>query len=516
MPTKGHTDVPALSSEESTTWLDTSALDLAANYPDDITYALAMNWADDLIAGATTSPGFPNSTTPELATLPAGTATLDANADILSNSGAMLDGAIAASGATPAQVRLAVGESGLSVTGAGVKVGVLSDSFNDLGAAAADEADGALPTSVTVLQDLSSGGTDEGRALLQVVHDIAQGASLYFTTAFQSELSFANGILALAAAGCKVICDDVSYFDEPFFQNGIIAQAIETVEKEGVVYLTSAGNNASNAYQSSWTPIANATYDHVKLRDTESFAGSPVQTITVSSSGYSVPLLLEWNQPYGATTSNLEMLVFSGGQFIGKATNTSSGNSKNPWIEYNLPGAGTYQIAIENLSGPNPGLIKEIAESNGLSVSIGGANAGSVYGHAMTPGAITVGAVSAANTPAFAVNPPQSEPFSSSGAGTELLFSDNGTPLSTPLQLNPVAISGVDDVSTTLPGGLSDFYGTSASVASIAGVAALMLQANPNLSPTQISQLLAQSRSEERRVGKECKCQCRSRWSPYH
>ena len=23
-------------------------------------------------------------------------------------------------------------------------------------------------------------------------------------------------------------------------------------------------------------------------------------------------------------------------------------------------------------------------------------------------------------------------------------------------------------------------------------------------------------RSEERRVGKECKCRCRSRWSPYH
>ena len=25
-----------------------------------------------------------------------------------------------------------------------------------------------------------------------------------------------------------------------------------------------------------------------------------------------------------------------------------------------------------------------------------------------------------------------------------------------------------------------------------------------------------QTRSEERRVGKECVCQCRSRWSPYH
>ena len=27
---------------------------------------------------------------------------------------------------------------------------------------------------------------------------------------------------------------------------------------------------------------------------------------------------------------------------------------------------------------------------------------------------------------------------------------------------------------------------------------------------------MARSRSEERRVGKECACLCRSRWSPYH
>jgi hypothetical protein len=30
----------------------------------------------------------------------------------------------------------------------------------------------------------------------------------------------------------------VSYFDEPFFQNGVVAQAIQTVEAEGVTYVT--------------------------------------------------------------------------------------------------------------------------------------------------------------------------------------------------------------------------------------------------------------------------------------
>ena len=148
---------------------------------------------------------------------------------MLANPPAALDGAgrptsqVGSGGATAAQVQQALDESGLSVNGSGIKVGVLSDSFNDLGGAAADEASGALPSAshIQVLKDYASGGADEGRAMMQIVHDIAPGADLAFYTAFDSEQDFANGILALAAAGCKVICDDVSYFDEPFFQNGV-------------------------------------------------------------------------------------------------------------------------------------------------------------------------------------------------------------------------------------------------------------------------------------------------------
>ena len=165
--------------------------------------------------------------------------------------------------------------------------------------------------------------------------------------------------------------------------------------------------------------------------------------------------------------------MFHNGSLYGTATNITSGEPSNPWVEFDFTASGTYQIAIENLSGSNPGLIKEITEGDGLPATISGANAGTVYGHAMTPGVITAGAVSAADTPAFGVNPAQSESFSSSGAGTELLFANNGAALSSPDVLSPVAVSGVDDISTTVPGGLSDFYGTSAASASLAGVAAL-------------------------------------------
>ena len=211
-------------------------------------------------------------------------------------SGAITEASVGAGGATAAQVQQALDESGLNVNGTGIKVGVLSDSFNDLGGAAADEADGAchpLPT-FNVLKDLASGGTDEGRAMMQIIHDIAPGASLAFYTAFESEQDFANGILALAAAGCKVICDDVSYFDEPFFQNGVVAQAIQTVEAEGVTYVTAAGNNASNGYQAAWTPIS-GSFDGMVFTDAESFGGSLVQTVTINTEGTGDTVPLCWS-----------------------------------------------------------------------------------------------------------------------------------------------------------------------------------------------------------------------------
>jgi hypothetical protein len=411
--------------------------------------------------------------------------------------GVITEASIGPGGATAAQVQLALDESGLSVNGAGIKVGVLSDSFNDLAGAAVDESDGALPTArhIQVLSDLASGGSDEGRAMMQVIHDIAPGADLAFYTAFNSEHDFAHGILALATAGCKVICDDVSYIDEPFFQNGIVAQAIQQVEAEGVTYVTAAGNDASNGYQASWTP-SSGTFDHISLTDAETFGGgSLVQTVTINNegTGSAIPLVLEWDQAYDQATSDMELLVFRNGHLVGTAAGAFSGEPTNPWLEYNFTQSSTYQIAIENLHGPDPGLIKEVTQGDGLVASISGANSGTVIGHAMTPGAITAAAVDAAETPAFGVNPPASESFSSSGAGTELLFDNNGNRLALPDVLSPIAVSGLDDIRTTVSGSLSDFYGTSAASASLAGVAALILQADPNLTSGQVEQLMQET-----------------------
>src|SRR5262249_16441957 len=118
------------------------------------------------------------------------------------------------------------------VTGAGVKIGVLSDSFNNLpgNPAAADVRSGDLPgpgnpdgytTPVTVLQDsFESVDEDEGRAMLQIIHDVAPGAQLFFATALLTPANFAQNIRNLRNAGCDIIVDDVMYPTESPFQEG--------------------------------------------------------------------------------------------------------------------------------------------------------------------------------------------------------------------------------------------------------------------------------------------------------
>ncbi|MHC5542117.1 S8/S53 family peptidase, partial [Singulisphaera rosea] len=132
--------------------------------------------------------------------------------------------------ATTIKADTAVSQFG--VNGAGVNIGVLSDSVSQLNngtGLAQSVASGDLPSGVKVLQDGPTDGTDEGRAMLENIYDIAPGANLAFATAYGSggELDFANNIRALASqANSKIIVDDVGYLTEPMFQDGIVGKVV--------------------------------------------------------------------------------------------------------------------------------------------------------------------------------------------------------------------------------------------------------------------------------------------------
>ena len=163
-------------------------------------------------------------------------------------------------------------QTNYNTLGAGIKVGAQSDSYNKLSTsypvhAAQDVATGDLPgtgnpegytTPVTVVSEGPTSGEDEGRAMLQIIHDVAPAAQLFFRTGDTSEADFASGIVALQATnGCNVICDDIGYYDEPAFSDGILAQAIDKATAGGAVYFSSAGNDGNSGYQATFSPVVN-------------------------------------------------------------------------------------------------------------------------------------------------------------------------------------------------------------------------------------------------------------------
>ena len=425
-----------------------------------------------------------------------------------------------------ASMRSDIARASAGVDGSGVKVGVLSDSFNCLNGAATDVATGDL-SSVNVIQEASScsGATDEGRAMLQIVHDIAPGASLAFASAYNGEAAFANNILALKNAGAKVIVDDVVYFDEPMFQDGIIAQAVDGAVAGGAAYFSAAGNEARQSYQHAFKPgttyadgqIASAVgATHFWGGVAHNFASSGTdefQSLTIPAHK-TINFVLQWDSPFFSVSgspgsrNDLDIYLLNSArtQVIGGSAANNVGTIANPGgdpveiFSYanNSNSAINVNLMIVNYSGANPGLIKYIYFGP-LTVNEYDTQSSTIFGHANATGAEAVGAAWYKQTPAFGVSPPVLETYSSAG-GTPVLFDTAGHAINDPRAGKP-EITAPDGGNTTFffsdspsdADTFPNFFGTSAAAPHAGGVAALLLQSKPSLTPSQVYTALENS-----------------------
>ncbi len=401
-------------------------------------------------------------------------------------------------------------------------VGVLSDSFNCYAVYAApgsgvpvsgnegyayngftadyptDVSTGDLPANIDVLEEadcLDYGAptqtpfSDEGRAMLQIIYDVAPGTTLAFYTAENSEADFADGIGKLAAAGAKVIADDVGYFDEPFFQDGLLAQAVNAAEAQGVAYFSAAGNDSDLTYQntapsfpSTSTSGSNAgehllNFDRTGATNTTSLSVS----VPPIPPGDFIAVVVEWDQPYvtGATgspgaSSGIDLCV-SGG--TGSVTITDYDGNAVSCTGPNAVGSDPYQLLIignpANASGTSaeqnlnivvglatnskgtivPGRIIVSVEDDGLASTINpfATNRAPIPGHPGAAGAAAVGAAFYFQTPACGTTPAVLEPFSSLG-GAPILFDTSGTRLAAPVVRQKPDFVGPDGVNNTFLG----------------------------------------------------------------
>ena len=393
------------------------------------------------------------------------------------------------------------------VDGTGITVGVLSDSYDNLRGASADVASGDLPSGVIVLKDLASGGTDEGRAMLQIVSDVAPGAKLAFHTAAGGEVAFAIGIINLAkpvangGAGASVIVDDIVYSSEPYFQDGIVTQVVDIVAANGVAYFSSAGNYARGSYESAFVPggidntVGGQSYTFHDFDPSE--VVNNFQAITIN--GAFKPGL-QWDQPFFSysttrvgSQNDLDLFLFVSPSFTSILISSSTNNNLNADpFESSLvaSGTGTAYLAIgkrNSVGGPDPTKIKYVDFSGSNNTFQFATNSSTSVGHNQSANGLGVAAASYQATPAFGTNPPVAQPFTSLG-GTPILFDRAGNRLATPIIRNQPAITAPDGVVTTLPSGsgLNPFFGTSAAAPHAAAVAALIRQAAPSATNTQV------------------------------
>lgn len=406
--------------------------------------------------------------------------------------------------------------------GSGITVGILSDSFDtattfdrdgNRDTAATDIAAGLLPPDLVILDD-HAGGSDEGRAMAQIVHRTAPGASILYDTAAGGQAIFAQHILDLAAAGAKVIVDDVGYAAEPDYQDGIVAQAIDRVTAEGITYVSAAGNNGAAGYEGDFQAGGHFRWNGIRYT-AQSFStggGAVADTLLPVSgqAGQEATIQLEWSQPAASAspgrgaTGDLDLfLTDARGNVVDRVAAAHDNVGRDPVevLDLHLPESGTFDLRVGLRDGTEaPGDIRIVAISDGRPLTIGAVSSatgdGTLIGHKGAPGDIAVGAARSAEAPSGGAAFPVSEPFSSAGPDMRLL-DDAGDPLPSP-SVGGVSVSGIDGVPTSFfgRGGRVDadgdplFFGTSAAAPQVAAVAALLLQEDPQLTPAEVRRTL--------------------------
>lgn len=407
------------------------------------------------------------------------------------------------------------------INGAGLKIGVLSDGVTS---SALSQATGDLPPTcgtppcLTVLSGQVGTG-DEGTAILEIIHDMVPGASLYFATANTSLTSFAANIAALQAAGCQIIVDDVFYFVETPFQDGqtaavvstsqggIVTQAVNDAVAKGVFYFSSAGNEgnldigSSGTFEGDFVPQAAAS--PLPTGSVHNF-GSGNGFDTVTSQGEQV-VGLWWTDPLGGSQNDYDLYLLddTGASIQAASTNIQNGTQDPVELIESASVVNSSRLVVFQ----NTGAANRFFHLVVFRGTLGVATSGETHGHSAASGAYTVAA-----TPAAAAfgpptpNGPYPAPFNStnqieffSSDGLRHIFFNSDSTAITPGNFSSTGgsvldkpdLTAADGVSVTAVGGFdSPFYGTSAAAPAAASVAALVVSADPAITAAEMKTAL--------------------------
>jgi subtilisin family serine protease len=357
----------------------------------------------------------------------------------------------------------------LGATGGGIKIGAISDGVEHR---STSQATGDLPPTFTI-DPTYPGRGDEGTALLEIAHDVAPAAPLAFSGPSTS-LGFIAGLNYLVnTAKCKVVFDAIGFYDEPYFEDGPVAQAVAT-QASKVVYISACGNDAQTHYQATYSdrnPGGSGWPNHFH----QFAAGDWAMRVQIPAGGQAA-VFLQWSDPFGGSANDYDLFMYNDDLTSALAwSNGYQTGHEDPYeaFVYNNKTGATLEANLLVNRESGAARVLEIF-TWGITYLEYITPGDSVFGHPSVPGVLSVGAIGAREP-----GNDHAESYSSRGPVTLYVptYRQRGAP----------RVVAIDGVSVTGAGGFSKtFYGTSAAAAHAAGISALILSKNPAMTPAQV------------------------------
>ena len=396
-----------------------------------------------------------------------------------------------------------------AVDGTGVKVGVIS---NGVGGLSASQGSADLPAvdtatcNITAVDPTTTGA--EGTAMLEIVHDIAPGASLMFgnfstVAGLGTTLEF-NAAVNCLANNADVVVEDIGWFGVgPYDGTSLVSvNSANALNGPGPIkgYYNAVANHANKHYQGSYVDSGFDFFSGLEVWDAHEFdvTGEPKGTKNalgtvplpfnrIKVDGNKTALIsLVWSDPWGTSSNDYDLFIGDGVNISPCRLDVQDGIGGNDYpTEFcaftNVSNSAQFfDIFIGNRNGAAAPVTFDLfciteclnlGNGNNLDFNTEGSSVpnGSDAGGTPVP-VVSVGAVRHSS-------PNTIEPVSSRG------LTEDG-------RLKPDVVAP-DGVSVTGNGGFgSPFLGTSAAAPHVAGVAALLVHCDPNITRIKLHKRL--------------------------
>ena len=410
----------------------------------------------------------------------------------------------------------------LGVDGSGITIGVISDGAAGL---TASQASGDLPAvdtdtcNVVAESPIAPASGAEGTAMLEIVHDVAPGASLMFGhfgfNYTGTSMDFSDAVSCLAA-NADIVVDDIGWFGVgPYDGTSFVSQnTADSLNGPGPIrgYFTAAGNQARRHYQETYVgsstilaagdvvpdfplpPGDTWTQHEFDMTDGTEHAGAepapaPHNRIVLQPGG-SATIILVWDDPWGTAPNDYDLFIREDGEvFICSGDFQGGGPDSRPVEACSWENTGPDDLELDIILGNYLGTAAPVEfDMFVLCDSCSSFGNGNVLDF-NTVGSSVPNQSDAGGSPASVISlgavrhstPNDIEPYSSIGR------TEDG-------RLKPDIVAP-DGVCITGSGGFGQpscqgsgnrFFGTSAAAPHAAAVAALILECDPGLSRTEL------------------------------